>query len=253
MAYVKLDKGILDSTLWLEDSDTCKVFITMLAMTQPDGLVEATAPVIARRANLSIDRTRKAIGTLEAPDPDSRSTEDDGRRIQRIDGGYEIINYLKYREKDHTNAERQRRHREKLRTRNNNAVTGVTHRAVTGGVTQEEEDTEGKNTHTVCSRTPSDKRFDEFWWLYPKDRRRDKKKAREVWKRKRLDDHADTILDDLKHRPSEDDQWQRGFIPLPTTYLRGERWEDAYAEPREQHQSPFAGTQWEPGHGQTRR
>jgi hypothetical protein len=38
------------------------------------------------------------INKLESPDPLSRSTNDDGRRIERIDGGYRIINYLKYRE-----------------------------------------------------------------------------------------------------------------------------------------------------------
>lgn len=142
MPYVKLDAGILDSTLWLEDSDTCKVFITLLAMTRSDGLVEATAPVIARRANINIDRARHALKVLESPDPDSRSLADDGRRIRRVDGGYEIVNYLKYREKDHTNAERQRRHREREKARKDNGVTGVTGRNVTGGVTQAEAEAE---------------------------------------------------------------------------------------------------------------
>lgn len=115
MPYVKLDAGILDSSLWVEDSDTCKVWVTMLCMAKPDGLVEATAPGIARRANLDIERTRKALAILEAPDPDSRTLADEGRRLRRVDGGYEIINYLEYRTKDHTNADRQRRHRAKLK------------------------------------------------------------------------------------------------------------------------------------------
>lgn len=115
MPYVKLDTGILDSTLWLSDSDVRIVFITMLAMATPDGLVEATAPGIARRANLSIEAVRQAVKVLEGPDEDSRSLADEGRRVNRVDGGYQIVNYIKYREKDHTNAERQRRYREKRR------------------------------------------------------------------------------------------------------------------------------------------
>lgn len=111
MPFVKLDIGILDSTLWVSDADVRIVFLTMLCMAQPDGLVEATAPGIARRANLSLERTRKAIGELKAPDPDSRTMANEGRRIRRIDGGYEIMNYAKYREKDHTAAERKRRQR----------------------------------------------------------------------------------------------------------------------------------------------
>jgi len=106
MPYVKLDAGILDSTLWVEDAVTCKVFITMLAMCKANGMCESTAPGIARRANVSLEEARKAIETLEAPDPDSRSVEDDGRRVKRVDGGYLVVNYQKYRDKDHTNAER---------------------------------------------------------------------------------------------------------------------------------------------------
>lgn len=116
MPYVKLDTGILDSTLWLSDSDVRVTFITMLAMATPKGLVEATAPGIARRANLSIETVRAALKILESTDEDSRTMAEDGRRILRVDGGYQITNYTKYREKDHTNAERQRRFRERKRS-----------------------------------------------------------------------------------------------------------------------------------------
>jgi hypothetical protein len=33
-----------------------------------------------------------------APDPDSRTKTDKGRRIEEIDGGWRLINYVKYRE-----------------------------------------------------------------------------------------------------------------------------------------------------------
>lgn len=101
MPYVKLDAGILDSTLWVQDAATCKVFITMLAMCDPDGLCPATAPGIARRSNLDLEECRRALAILEAPDDDSRSSECEGRRILRCDGGYQIVNYLKYRTKEY--------------------------------------------------------------------------------------------------------------------------------------------------------
>ena len=125
MSYVKLDCNILDSTLWVENSDTRVVFITMLAMSDQEGICLSTAPGIARRSNISIANVRKALSTLEAPDEDSRSINDNGRRIERIDGGYRIINYLSYRNKDHTAAARQRRHRAALREQVGN-VTPVT-------------------------------------------------------------------------------------------------------------------------------
>ena len=119
MAFVKLDCGILDSTLWVESLEIRITFITMLAMAGPDGLVEATAPGIARRANLPLEQVRSSIHKLESPDEDSRSLAEDGRRIVRIDGGYRIVNYLAYRERDLTAAERMRRFRDKQKSQEN--------------------------------------------------------------------------------------------------------------------------------------
>ena len=75
MAFVKLDTGILDSSLWVEDAATRIVFITMLAMSDAEGLCAATAPGIARRANLPLGQVRKALAELEGPDPESRTLE----------------------------------------------------------------------------------------------------------------------------------------------------------------------------------
>jgi hypothetical protein len=115
MPFVKLDAGILDSSLWAEAPEIRVVFITILAMTRPHGVCEATAPGIARRANLPLKLVRTALSTLEAPDPDSRSAEDQGRRLVRVDGGYRVVNYTKYRDKDHSATERKRRQRQRSR------------------------------------------------------------------------------------------------------------------------------------------
>lgn len=146
MPYVKLDTGILDSTLWLCDSDVRVVFITMLTMARPDGMCEATAPGIARRANLSIEATRSALRVLEAPDEDSRSLDNEGRRTVRVDGGYFIVNYDKYRQKDHTATERKRKERAKKKAEESRSVTNVTRDGcdVTPPVTQAEAKAEAK-------------------------------------------------------------------------------------------------------------
>ncbi len=78
----------------------------------------------------------------------------------------------------------------------------------------------GNGSYATCVR------FDEFWEAYPRDRRRDKKKAQATWKRRKLDNMADLIINDVKNRVENDDQWKRGFSPMPTTYLNGDRWED---------------------------
>lgn len=129
MPFVKLDTGILDSSLWSEPAQTCKCWITLLAMADAAGFVSSTAPGIARRANLGLADTEKALEIFESPDAHSRSLNAEGRRIKRVDGGYQIVNYDKYRERDYTAAERQKRWRERQK-QTSNGVTTVTHNVI---------------------------------------------------------------------------------------------------------------------------
>ena len=66
--------------------------------------------------------------------------------------------------------------------------------------------------------------FDLFWTGYPKKRK--KKAARDIWKRKKLDHIANLLIADVKNRLLQDKRWLNGYVPDPTTYLNGERWND---------------------------
>lgn len=105
--YTKLFNSILASTIWNEDNDTRIVWITLLAMAGKNGIAEGSVPGIAVFARLPVDATRKALEKLAAPDPDSRSQEHDGRRIEAVDGGWLIINHAKYRAKMSTDERRE--------------------------------------------------------------------------------------------------------------------------------------------------
>lgn len=142
MPYVKLDCGILDSTIWLHDAETRVCWITLLAMADAGGMIEATAPGIAHRACLSIEATRKALSIFESTDPDSKTG--DGRRIERVEGGYLVINYDKYRHKDHTAAERKRRQRAAAKNQQDADVSRGT--SVTNQECHAKAYTEAKNT-----------------------------------------------------------------------------------------------------------
>lgn len=98
MTFTKLFSSITESTIWVEDHETRIVWIAMLAMTDRKGRVWGSIPGLANRARVSVDGCRKAIHTFLSPDPDSRTKEEEGRRIREIDGGWQLINYLKYRE-----------------------------------------------------------------------------------------------------------------------------------------------------------
>ena len=64
--------------------------------------------------------------------------------------------------------------------------------------------------------------FDDFWAVYPKKRK--KKTALDIWRRKKPD--ASVLIADVRARLTSDKQWLKGFVPDPTTYLNGERWND---------------------------
>ena len=97
--YTKLFNSILASTVWREPMETRIVWITLLAMADKDGIAEASVPGLADFARIPVNATREALKRLMAPDPDSRSKECDGRRIEEVDGGWRLINHSKYRAK----------------------------------------------------------------------------------------------------------------------------------------------------------
>lgn len=97
--YTKLFHSILGSTIWSEDLPTKVTWITLLALANKDGVAEASVPGLARFAGVSVEQAESAIRKFLSPDPYSRSPENEGRRIEAVDGGWRLLNHDKYREK----------------------------------------------------------------------------------------------------------------------------------------------------------
>ena len=120
MAYTKLFNSIVTSTIWTEDDRTRIVWITMLAIADKNGEVQASVPGLARLAGVPVEDCRKAITRFLSPDLDSRTKDDEGRRIEIIEGGWSLLNFRKYREMasredmQASEAERKARYRAKL-------------------------------------------------------------------------------------------------------------------------------------------
>ncbi len=118
--YVKLFGSILDSSVWGEPLPSKVVWITLLCMADKDGFVRASLGGLARRAGVTRDDAAQAIEAFSQPDPDSMSSDHEGRRVRVVEGGFEVLNYSKYRElqteRQRRDAERQRRKRAKNRT-----------------------------------------------------------------------------------------------------------------------------------------
>ena len=142
MAFVKLDCRILDSTLW-PDREARELFITALLMAKPCmlltvtpslrvreltetgfevppgryGMVDAASSGIIRRAGMELEPGLAALERLGEPEPLTTSAAYAGRRLVRVDGGFIVLNFAKYRDKDHTAAIRAKRYREKKQRR----------------------------------------------------------------------------------------------------------------------------------------
>lgn len=64
--------------------------------------------------------------------------------------------------------------------------------------------------------------FEEFWSIYPK--KAERKKAELKWKALSLAEQQQVLKDIPLRKLGR--QWKEGFVPNPTTYLNGERWND---------------------------
>jgi len=141
MAFVKLDAGILDSTLWA-DRDGRDVFVTGLLMATPwevrdpvpelairsleptgwsvpggwYGFIPAAGAGIIRRAGVDHEAGLAALERLAAPDPESRSLDFGGRRMVRVDGGFLVLNFMRFRDRDTGAASRMRALRDRKRS-----------------------------------------------------------------------------------------------------------------------------------------
>ena len=98
--YNKLFSSILDSSIWIESTPTRIVWVTFLAAMDGAGFVRmACAENVANRARVTLEEANTAIQSLESPDrvnPDEQDFE--GRRIERVPGGWMVLNAKKYRE-----------------------------------------------------------------------------------------------------------------------------------------------------------
>lgn len=197
MPFVKLDTGILRSTLWFE-RDARELFITALLMAEPYesqesipalkvdaiestgfvvppgwyGFVPAAGIGIIRQAGMDRDAGMKALAELGSPDTESRSSDFEGRRLVRVDGGYIVLNYMKYRDRDNTVRERMRRYRQRQKELHSNSVSlprNVT-AIVTNAEVEAEAEADKSNSDDTRAQVDLESAVLQIAALYPKVR-----------------------------------------------------------------------------------
>jgi hypothetical protein len=95
--YSKLFSKIVQSSVWLESLPTRIVWITFLAVKDRDGFCEMAAiGNVARTAGVTLAEAQEAVKALESPDNESGDPAHEGRRIERVEGGWMVLNAKKY-------------------------------------------------------------------------------------------------------------------------------------------------------------
>jgi hypothetical protein len=238
--YTKLFSSIVTSTVWREPDHVRLVWITMLALSDRFGVVEASMPGLADMARVSIKDCQDALVVLASPDRFSRTQDFEGRRIQPVDGGWQLINHGKYRDKLSVderrvyNAKKQQESRQRKRA----------------SMTVNDESAE--SAHTEATPSPSSKAtavkiktvvqrahanvdpdgFTDFWSLYPNHKGR--QAALKAWAKLSPDAAlVSNLLAALSWQQNQP-QWKKDrgqFVPMLSTWLNQRRWEDEPFEP----------------------
>lgn len=100
--YAKLSSSITTSSIWCEDDRTFKLWIGMLANADARGHVDGSVPGLARMLGCTIPEAEASLEKLLAPDPYSRTSDHEGRRLLLEPGGWFVVNYGLYRNQGQT-------------------------------------------------------------------------------------------------------------------------------------------------------
>jgi hypothetical protein len=231
--YAKVFAQIFDGSLCTHGPwEALVTFQQLLVLADQEGNVDMTAEAISRRTTIPLGIIQVGIAALLKPDPQSRTPTESGRRIIPLsegrDWGWLVVNYKHYRQLKREE-DRREYHREYWHTRKTKSAatqqTQQTQPSQPIAKAKAEKDT----PQPSVARPPAGglaAGFDKFWAEWPRgERKQDKAKCLEHWKRNHLAAKCDVILADVAVK-KRTQKWIDGFCEAPLVYLRGKRWED---------------------------
>ena len=98
--FAKVFYQIFESSI-SDDYLVRHVFMDLLVLSDEEGVIDKTSKAISRITNVPLEIVEMAIDKLSSPDENSRTPNEDGRRLVLIDEnrnwGWRIVNFIKYR------------------------------------------------------------------------------------------------------------------------------------------------------------
>jgi hypothetical protein len=110
--YVPVFDSVFQGTLCGRWPDT-GVWLCLLALADKHGHIDITVPYIAAVTGIPAEVLTDCISRFTSPDPNSRTKDEEGRRLVLLDAtrewGWKVVNHAKYREKARKQSHDQKR------------------------------------------------------------------------------------------------------------------------------------------------
>jgi hypothetical protein len=131
--WTPLWSGVVESSLWSEEDNVVKIFLTMLALKDSDHICRFNAFAIGKKANKTEKETLDAIKVLSSPDLKRIEKQPyDGRRIEKVEDGWLILNGEFYRKKVSEEMRKARLRKAQTTFRKKKKLAGDDNRPVSG-------------------------------------------------------------------------------------------------------------------------
>jgi len=218
--FVKLYASMYDGTLARRGPwEALVTFQQLLILCDRFGVVDIHPEVISRRTLIPLEVLEKGIAHLLKPDPESRRSDEDGRRIVPIDAGrawgWRIVNYSHYRAMRDTDERREYQRNYMRKKRADKAAPVV------------------EPVKKIQKKPDLSAAFQEFYAAFP--RKVGKRDAEKAWRALAPDDElAQKIVAAAKAYCASRRGQDRQYTKFPGSWLNARRWEDEMATPREE-------------------
>lgn len=246
--FAKVYRSLWDGTL-ARKPEAWIVFVFLLAHCDADGVIEMTPEAIAARSGLKLASVKRGLEVLEQPDPDSRTSSEEGRRLVRLNEkrswGWQIVNYSAYR--NQTESERAAAYRQRRRAEageRHGASRGVTHhhQAEVEAEAEEEETRQmlapGPSRPAPSTNPPrarvrgdlEDQNFTDFYAAYP--RRAARRIAGQAFARavaRHPEIGPEGLIAAVRRYVLEVRNTDPKYIPYPSKWLDGDSFLDVLA------------------------
>lgn len=132
--YTKIFSSIFESSVWMESNSTRLVWFTLLIAMDQDGYAHfAGIKNLAHKANVGVPEAEEAVRIFEGADSSSTNPNNGGKRIEKVPGGWMVLNSAYYRDISKAKDQREKTKERVAKHRKNKSCNAL--HSVTSSVT----------------------------------------------------------------------------------------------------------------------